>query len=39
LSISGPQETGKLMGAIMSQLKGKVDGNVVSKIVQEEIKK
>ena len=39
LSISGSQETGKLMGAIMPQLKGKVDGSVVSKIVQEEIKK
>jgi len=39
LEISGPQETRKLMGAIMPQLKGKVDGNVVSKIVQEEIKK
>lgn len=39
LGISGPQETGKLMGAIMPQLKGRVDGKVVSKIVQEEIKK
>ena len=39
MSISGSQETGKLMGAIMPQLKGKVDGNVVGKIVQEEIKK
>lgn len=39
LGISGLQETGKLMGAIMPQLKGRVDGKVVSKIVQEEIKK
>jgi len=39
LGISGPQETGKLMGAIMPQFKGKTDGNAVSKIVQEELKK
>ncbi|MFH0906748.1 MAG: GatB/YqeY domain-containing protein [bacterium] len=36
---SGPQDTGKIMGAIMGQLKGKADGNIVSKIVQEELKK
>ncbi len=39
LGISGPQETGKLMGAIMPQFKGKTDGNIVGKIVQEELKK
>ncbi len=39
LGAGGPQETGKVMGAVMPQLKGKVDGNVVSKIVQEELKK
>lgn len=39
LGVSGPQETGKVMGAVMPQLKGKADGNVVSKIVQEELKK
>ena len=39
LGISGPQETGKLMGAVMPQFKGKADGNAVSKIVQEELKK
>ncbi len=39
LGISGSQETGKLMGAIMPQFKGKTDGNAVSKIVQEELKK
>ena len=38
LGISGPQETGKLMGAVMPQLKGKTDGNIVGKIVQEELK-
>jgi len=38
LDVSGPQDTGKVMGAIMSQLKGKADGNLVNKIVQEELK-
>jgi len=38
LGISSPQETGKLMGAVMPQLKGKTDGNIVGKIVQEELK-
>ena len=38
LGIGGPQETGKLMGAIMPQFKGKADGNMVGKIVQEELK-
>jgi len=38
LGISSPQETGKLMGAIMSQFKGKTDGNIVGRIVQEELK-
>ncbi len=38
IGVSGPQETGKLMGAIMPQLKGKADGNLVSKIVQEELR-
>jgi len=38
LGISGPQETGKLMGAIMPQVKGKADGNIVSEIVKEELK-
>ncbi|MBU1177240.1 MAG: GatB/YqeY domain-containing protein [Patescibacteria group bacterium] len=38
LGISSPQETGKLMGVIMPQFKGKTDGNIVGKIVQEELK-
>ena len=38
LGIGGPQETGKLMGAIMPQFKGKADGNMVGKVVQEELK-
>ena len=37
LGASGPQDTGKVMGAIMAQLKGKADGNVVNKVVQEEL--
>lgn len=39
LGIGSPQETGKLMGAIMPQFKGKTDGNIVGRIVQEELKK
>jgi len=38
LGASGPQDTGKVMDAIMGQLKGKTDGNLVNKIVQEELK-
>lgn len=38
ISASGPQETGKVMGAVMPQLKGKADGGLVGKIVQEELK-
>ncbi|NQV00696.1 MAG: GatB/YqeY domain-containing protein [Parcubacteria group bacterium] len=39
LGISGPQETGKVMGAVMPEFKGKADGNIVNKIVQEELRK
>ena len=39
LGASGPQDTGKVMGAIMGQLKGKADGGMVNKIVGEELKK
>jgi len=38
LGVSTLQETGKVMGAVMPQLKGKADGNVINKIVQEELK-
>ncbi|MBU1255611.1 GatB/YqeY domain-containing protein [Patescibacteria group bacterium] len=38
LGVSTLQETGKVMGAVMPQLKGKADGNVISRIVQEELK-
>lgn len=37
LGASGPQDNGKIMGALMPQLKGKADGNLVKKIVQEEL--
>ncbi len=39
LGASGPQDTGRVMGAIMGQLKGKADGGMVNKIVQEELGK
>jgi uncharacterized protein YqeY len=39
LGASGPQDTGKVMGALMPQVKGKADGNLVNKIVQEELRK
>jgi len=39
LGASGPQDTGKIMGALMPQFKGKVDGGMVSKVVQEELGK
>lgn len=34
---SGPQDMGKVMGASMGKLKGKADGNVISKIVKSEL--
>lgn len=37
LSISGKPEYGKLMGAVMAQIKGRADGNAVRKIVEEEL--
>ncbi len=37
LSISGKPEYGKLMGAVMTQTKGRADGNAVRKIVEEEL--
>ena len=39
IGASGPQDTGKTMGAIMPLLKGKTDGGMVNSIVQEELKK
>lgn len=31
----GPQDTGKVMGAVMKELGGQVDGNVVSQLVKD----
>lgn len=36
-SITGPKDMGKLMGAIMPELKGKADGKIVQKIVREKL--
>lgn len=36
--VNGPKEMGKLMAALMPLVKGKADGKLVSKIVQEELK-
>ncbi len=38
IGASTPQDTGKVMGAVMSELKGKAEGGLVNKIVQEELK-
>ena len=37
LDASGPQDMGKVMGALMAELKNKADGAVVKKIVEEEL--
>jgi hypothetical protein len=39
LGASGLQDTGRVMGALMAQIKDKADGSLVSRIVQEELKK
>lgn len=39
IGASTPQDTGKVMGVVMSELKGKAEGGLVNKIVQEEMKK
>ena len=31
----GPQDTGKVMGKLMPQLKGKADGKMISEVVKE----
>lgn len=36
---SGPEDMGKVMGAVMSKLKGQADGNKVSAIVKKELSK
>lgn len=37
LGAGKPQDTGKIMGALMADLKNKADGTVVKKIVEEEL--
>ena len=32
---AGPQDTGKVIGAVMAQVKGRTDGSTVSKLVRE----
>ncbi len=39
LGASGPKDIGKVMGALMPQLKGRAEGNLVNKIVQEALGK
>jgi hypothetical protein len=36
---AGPQDMGKVMGAVMKELGGNADGNVVNKLVKEELAK
>lgn len=36
-SASGPQDMGKVMGALMPSIRGRADGNAVQKIVQEKL--
>ncbi len=38
LGASGPQEAGRVMGEVMPKVKGKADGSLVNKLVQEELK-
>jgi uncharacterized protein YqeY len=35
VSAKGPQDTGKVMGKLMPQLKGKADGKMISEVVKE----
>lgn len=39
LGAISPQDTGKVMGVLMPQVKGKAEGSLVNKIVQEELKR
>jgi hypothetical protein len=35
--VSGAADTGKVIGAVMAKIKGKADGNIVSRIVREKL--
>ena len=37
MGISGKKDTGRLMGAVMKELKGRADGNAVKKVVSEKL--
>lgn len=37
IGASGPKDFGKAMGLIMSQLKGQVDGNLISQLVRQKL--
>ncbi len=37
LGASGPKDLGKVMGAVMKELRGKADGSLVQKIVKEKL--
>ncbi len=39
VSATGPQDMGKVMGPLSSQLKGKADGKLISQLVKEELGK
>lgn len=39
IKAAGPQDTGKVMGAVMKELDGQADGNVVSRLVREVLSK
>ena len=34
---AGPKDAGKVIGSVMARVKGKADGQVVSKLVKEEL--
>jgi uncharacterized protein len=35
IGAKGPQDTGKVMGRLMPQLKGKADGKIISEVVKQ----
>lgn len=37
LGASGPQDIGKVMGVLMSELRGKADGSLINKIVKQKL--
>ena len=39
IGASGPKDMGKVIGSVMAKVKGRADGNLVSKLVKEELQK